>query len=509
MAKEFADTNQLRINALNEEIRLNRKLAAQERGDLALRMDAISDVWDAKVEIAELEMEDQLRANEVWLDNENAKLAGYLETHKGNAAKIAEQEEQNRIQREANEREYSERIALIHQEFNFKLQKSDEEYEKDWQDIIVDRHSIISESLASEQAERLKVLNDRLAGIRKGGNEEKRILFEIQTIQVEYHNLMKQNQIDQLEWQMTQVETLKEKARILKEIKKLQGEMRSDPADDYENKNSADGMGGSTVDPLFAQDFSKWSSAAQDNMNEMFNIADAIYDHRISLIEKEIEAETAKYDRLLELAKNDEEETKIIQRNKEIDLKRLEDKKRREQIKQAKLQKALNISQAIQSTAVAIVSALATSGPPWVGIAMAALVGAAGAAQIASIAASPIPSFAEGGVMGHDGKALINDGGRQEYVERNGKILATDKTNAVVDLKRGDIIHKDFETLQRKSMLLSLMAGGESISEKELNLAFGIKDEIKQGFKKAQVNSKVTVVNKSDDYRNKMSLWGG
>jgi hypothetical protein len=109
--------------------------------------------------------------------------------------------------------------------------------------------------------------------------------------------------------------------------------------------------------------------------------------------------------------------------------------------------------------------------------------------------------------MEYDGKAQINDGGRQEYVERNGQLLTSSQTNAVVDLKKGDVIHKDFETLQKQSMLLSLTSGGEKVSEKDFNLAFGIKEEIKAGFNKAKVNSNVTVLNETNSYRDKMSMW--
>ena len=52
---------------------------------------------------------------------------------------------------------------------------------------------------------------------------------------------------------------------------------------------------------------------------------------------------------------------------------------------------------AIVQTAAGITSALAMSGPPWVGIAMAAIVGAMGAAQIALIASTPIPEAKYGG----------------------------------------------------------------------------------------------------------------
>lgn len=58
--------------------------------------------------------------------------------------------------------------------------------------------------------------------------------------------------------------------------------------------------------------------------------------------------------------------------------------------------KIFAIAQVAINTAQAIVNALAMSGPPWVGIAMAAIVGAIGAAQSAKIAAT---KFAKGGFL--------------------------------------------------------------------------------------------------------------
>jgi hypothetical protein len=47
--------------------------------------------------------------------------------------------------------------------------------------------------------------------------------------------------------------------------------------------------------------------------------------------------------------------------------------------------------------------------------------------------------------MDHDGLMMINDhkSGRLEVIERDGKFLMTDKKNAIVEGKKGDIIHKD------------------------------------------------------------------
>lgn len=85
----------------------------------------------------------------------------------------------------------------------------------------------------------------------------------------------------------------------------------------------------------------------------------------------------------------------------------------------AKRNKALMLMNAIVNTAAGITSALAMSGPPWIGIAMAAIVGAMGAAQIGLISAAPLPQAAEGALIkGSSAGTNITagEGGRSELI---------------------------------------------------------------------------------------------
>jgi hypothetical protein len=85
----------------------------------------------------------------------------------------------------------------------------------------------------------------------------------------------------------------------------------------------------------------------------------------------------------------------------------------------AKRNKAVMLMNAIVNTAAGITSALAMSGPPWIGIAMAAIVGAMGAAQIGMISATPLPQAAEGALVkgSASGTALIaGENNRSELI---------------------------------------------------------------------------------------------
>lgn len=77
------------------------------------------------------------------------------------------------------------------------------------------------------------------------------------------------------------------------------------------------------------------------------------------------------------------------------------------QEKQAKWDKANSIVQAGIATALAITKALPN-------LVLAALVGAMGAAQIAVIAAQPIPRYAKGTKDHPGGLAIVGDGGKKK-----------------------------------------------------------------------------------------------
>lgn len=161
-----------------------------------------------------------------------------------------------------------------------------------------------------------------------------------------------------------------------------------------------------------------------------------IYDARIENIEKEQEANDEAYDKEIERIESLEEngaisteeaearkrdaEKKTAAKNEE-----LEKKKAALQEKQAKWDKANSIVQAGIATALAITKALPN-------LVLAALVGAMGAAQIAFIAAQPIPRYAKGTKDHPGGLAIVGDGGKKEgIITDNGLFVTPDKPTLV------------------------------------------------------------------------------
>lgn len=161
-----------------------------------------------------------------------------------------------------------------------------------------------------------------------------------------------------------------------------------------------------------------------------------IYDARIENFEKEQDANDEAYDKEIERIEALEENGAISKEEAELRKRAAEDKtaakneelekkKAALQEKQARWDKANSIVQAGIATALAITKALPN-------LVLAALVGAMGAAQVAIIAAQPIPKYAKGTKDHPGGLAIVGDGGKKEgIVTDNGLFITPDKPTLV------------------------------------------------------------------------------
>lgn len=147
-------------------------------------------------------------------------------------------------------------------------------------------------------------------------------------------------------------------------------------------------------------------------------------DKDLSRARKADQEERKRLERLLAHKKINEKQYRSAIEKMDADL----DEKQREQRKKAfKADKAMKIVMAVINTALAVVNALATMPYP-ASIVMAALAGAAGAAQIGVIAAQPMPQFAKGGYLdgpSHSagGMAVIGHGGRKVAEVEGGEFI--------------------------------------------------------------------------------------
>lgn len=240
-----------------------------------------------------------------------------------------------------------------------------------------------------------------------------------------------------------------------------------------------------------------------DVIAEIGNLTDAIFEKRIEQINAEIVAEERKYDRLIQLHQNDADKKETLERNKEDAIVKLEKKRLKEEQKQAKAKKAFAAFEIGINTAVAISKA---SPNPFLIVAAALL----GGLQLATVLAAPIPQYKDGlDLAKEDHVAMINDGGKQEYIKRGDSILTTTKKNAVVPLLKGDTVYKDYDEMNKKSILISTLVNGNQINESDFNMLGGILETgIERGFKKSKINNRININQQNNDsYRSSLSRW--
>jgi hypothetical protein len=113
--------------------------------------------------------------------------------------------------------------------------------------------------------------------------------------------------------------------------------------------------------------------------------------------------------------------------------------RRQRQIDQekARFEKAASIARVTQSTVEAVVATLGQK--PWTpaNIALASIIGAIGAAQIARIIATPIPRYKTGTGNHPGGLAIVGDGGQREVVEMGGRAYLTPDKDTLLDMPAG------------------------------------------------------------------------
>lgn len=211
------------------------------------------------------------------------------------------------------------------------------------------------------------------------------------------------------------------------------------------------------IDPKFIKEFEKWGNRALEVFSAVNDAMQAYYDNQISKIEELQEANEAageaEQERIADLVEkkviSEEEgearkraaEAKTAKQNEEF-----EKKKQKLKHKQAIWDKANSISQATMTTALAVMNMMSTA--PWpVNLAVAAIAAAIGAAQIATIVATPIPAYAKGTDSHPGGPAIVGDGGRQELILFNGNAWLTPDRPTIMDIPAGASVIPDASAL--------------------------------------------------------------
>lgn len=173
----------------------------------------------------------------------------------------------------------------------------------------------------------------------------------------------------------------------------------------------------------------------------MLNISDALaqkdltdLDNKEKKQQEYFEAELKRIEESSTLGINKEKEKSRLEAENNAKKKQFEKERIEIQRRQAKFQKAMDISSIISSTALAIIKQLIETPLP-AGAPFVAAIGLAGAAQLAKVIGTPLPQYFDGTDDHKGGYAIVGDKyGKELIVEPSGKTYFTPDTDTLVNL---------------------------------------------------------------------------
>lgn len=342
----------------------------------------------------------------------------------------------------------------------------DEKYAKKRQDIYEkhasDQIQLIAENAAHEQEIRdadyamdILALKEQLA--KKEITQQECAEREYQ-LKLEYARKTSEAAIDALEMQL-QAENLssEDRIKIAAQLQKLKANLAKEEAEAEIDAINSTTKADEKSQKERQKNLKKWLQVASQAVGAIGDLVSTIYDGQIQKIEEEQEANDEKYDKDVERIQNladsgaiSEEEAEARKRaaKSSTEAKNAELEKQKQEIarKQAIWNKGVQIAETGIATARGIMEAFQLG--PIAGAVMAAVIGALGAVQVATILATPIPSYAEGtkDSAGHrGGTALVGDAGKHEVVMYSGKAWITPNTPTLVNIPQGAQIFPDVD----------------------------------------------------------------
>ena len=328
--------------------------------------------------------------------------------------------------------------------------KKKELYEK----YASDQISLIAENAAHEQKIRDEEhIMDMLALKKKLASKQitqQEYAAEEYRLRLDYARKTTEAAIDALELEL-QADNLSadDRAKIAEQLQKLKADLAEEEAEAEIAAINSVTKADERAQKERQKNLKKWLQTASQAIGAIGSLVSAVYDGQIDRIEEEQDINDEKYEKDVERYEKQAEQGAISEARKrsakaatEAKNEELEKKKQEIAHKQAVWEKATSIAQAGIATALAITEALPN-------IPLSILIGALGAIQVATILATPIPSYAEGTKDGAHpgGKALVGDAGKHEVVMYAGKAWVTPDTPTLVDLPKGAQVFPDVSSI--------------------------------------------------------------
>lgn len=284
-----------------------------------------------------------------------------------------------------------------------------------------------------------------------------------------------QSQIDGLNRLLESEElTAEERAEIEKRLAKLKVDLNNALYDQVVELDVAVVNSGESLVQKLESIYSEFF----DSLNSILSSAS---DRRMQAIDEEIAAFEERYQKELQLAGDNEAAKEQIDLRAEARRKVLEQKRREEQIRQARMDKSLAIIGAAINTHRAYTAALSKfPGPPKT-IPDAILAAVLGGIQVAAIASKPIPQFYKGTDNAPEGPALVGELGREIKVEPSGKVSLTPDVPTIDYLRAGTKIIPHDESMK---MLAAASFGREALIHREQTQQIELAQTLRETSKK-------------------------
>ncbi len=278
---------------------------------------------------------------------------------------------------------------------------------------------------------------------------------QLAELQQKYAEETANKQIEMLEKVLEAEElTAEQRAKITKELAKLKADSAKRAADAELASTKKQEKEDEKAAKQREKNVKNYLKAVSDMVGKVNKLVSTIYDGQIKDIEDQQDAADEAHDRDIErieqleetgaISKEEAEARKRAADQRTADKQEeLEKKKQELRYKQAVWEKVTSIAQAGIATALAITEAL----PNFV---LAALVGAMGAIEVATIIATPIASYAKGtkDKEGHPGGlAVVGDAGKKEAVVYDNKMWITPDKPTLVDMPKGAIVYPDADKI--------------------------------------------------------------
>lgn len=392
-----------------------------------------------------------LKYIDIQLLEKQVKLAKQYKTDK-------EELEKSLKLKQITQEQYNEQLALIEAQFQDQSQllvqqslKKKTEAQKKYTESVV---KTIQQQYTKEQSQRdLSLIQEQTALAKQRAQKiisEEEYQRQLAELQQRYAIEAANKQVEMLE-KVLAVEniTAEEREKIAQKLAEVKIKLAKQIADEEVKQTKRSEKEDEKASEKKTRTMKKYLQTASKMIGQLNSLVSAIYDGQLEKIDQEKDANEERYEKEIEEIENLQETGAISQEEAEARKRaaeqrtaekeeELEKKKQEIKYKQAVWGKATAIAQAGISTAVAITEALPN-------VVLAALVGAMGAMEVATILATPIATYAKGtGKDGHKGGlALVGDGGKQEAVVYDGKMWITPDTPTLVDMPKGAMVYPD------------------------------------------------------------------